>query len=311
MDQDTAWNTSQGNMPANEMLETARRTTAALTALTAVMIFLVGTRLTSTAGATIGALIFALHPLTRYLSTFAGSDAALVFFIALSALFAARLAEKPTWPRALLTGIAIGLGGGVKLSPLGIAVALAVVGLLIMVSKNKRSSRLGLMLLAQPFIAAATFVISYPYLWRNPIENSLNLLRYRTLSFDLQSSLWGQIAVNSPQEAIQRIWTRFASEEWSLLGRFFGIAWPVENLIALTGLAALAIYVVKRGISSPTSMIAAVLGASAAITVIGMQVDWTRYHWPILLSASLCIGVVTGITETRIPKRRSQQGPTA
>ena len=59
-----------------------------------------------------GALCFVFHPLTIYLSTFAGSDAALVFFIALSALLAARLAENPGWLRAILLGAAIRLGGG-------------------------------------------------------------------------------------------------------------------------------------------------------------------------------------------------------
>src|SRR5699024_3619054 len=175
MDHDTEWNAQQGNLPDDEMLETARRTTATLTALTAVAIFLIGTRLTTTIGGVVGALVFALHPLTKHLSTFAGSDAALVFFLALSALLAARLAEKPTWTRAALLGIAIGLGGGVKLSPRGIAAALAIIGVVLRAtsSSSQRSPRLALMLLMQPFIAGATFVVSYPYLWRNPIENSL------------------------------------------------------------------------------------------------------------------------------------------
>lgn len=303
MDHDTEWNAQQGNMPNDEMLETARRTTAALTALTAVALFLIGTRLTSTIGAAIGALVFTFHPLSMYLSTFAGSDAALVFFIALSALFAARLAEKPTWIRAVLLGIAIGLGGGVKLSPLGIGFALAIIGVPLLVAKSKRSPRLALMLLMQPFIAGATFVISYPYIWRNPIENSLNLLRYRTMSFDLQSSLWGQVAIDSPLEAIERIWNRFSSEEWSLLGRFFGIAIPLENLIALVGIVVLVILVLRRGLSSPTALIAATIGASTAITILGMQVDWARYHFSILLAMSLCIGIVAGSIDLRFRRR--------
>ena len=299
MDQDTEWNTQQGNMPSDAMLETARRTTATLSALTAVFIFLIGAKLTTTLGGTAGALIFALHPLTKYLSTFAGSDAALVFFIALSALLAARLAEKPTWPRAVLLGTAIGLGGGVKLSPLGIAVVLAVIGAVLILRRAKRSSRLALMLLAQPIIAGAIFVISYPYLWRNPIEHSLNLLRYRTLSFDLQSALWGQVAIDSPVEAMERIWTRFGGAEWSLFGRFFDVGWPLENLLAVAGVVLIMYLVFRRGLTSPTALIATVLGASTLITIYGMQVDWARYHWPILLAMSICIGVTIGWTQLR------------
>ena len=300
MDQDTEWNAQQGNMPSDAMLETARRTTATLAALTTVMIFLIGNRMTSTTGAAIGALFFAMHPLTIYLSTFAGSDAALVFFIGLSALLAARLAEKPGWIRAIMLGVAIGLGGGVKLSPLGIAMALAVVGAVLMMWKAKNTSRLGMMLLAQPVIAGAVFVISYPYLWRNPVENSLNLLRYRTMSFDLQSSLWNQVAIASPLEAIDRIWTRFSGDEWSLLGRWFGVGWPVETLLAVAGIVVLALLVIRRGLSSPTAMIAAVIGASTVITIVGVQVDWARYHWPILLAIAVCIGVAISFAESRI-----------
>lgn len=308
MDQDTAWNAAEGNMPSDDMLKTARRTTAGLTALTAVLIFLVSTRLTSTIGATVGALVFALHPLTMYLSTFAGSDAALVFFIALSALLAARLAEKPTWPRALLLGISIGLGGGVKLSPLGIAAVLAIVGFVLLVWKRRSISRHSVMLLAQPVIAGITFVASYPYLWRNPVEHSLNLLRYRTMSFDLQGSLWGQVAIDSPPEALGRIWNRFSSEEWSLLGRAFGVGLPLENLIAVAGTVILAVLVVRRGLSSPTAMIAAVVGASTLITIGGMQVDWARYHWPVLLALAICVGVVFGIIEVRLRKAWVRKG---
>lgn len=97
MDHDDAWNADRGNMPSHDQLTTARRTTAALTALTAVMLFMLGKRLTTTLGAAIGALYLVVHPLAHYLSTFAGSDSALVFFIVLSALCAARLAEKPSW----------------------------------------------------------------------------------------------------------------------------------------------------------------------------------------------------------------------
>lgn len=298
MDHDTEWNAAQGNMPSDDMLTTARRTTATLTALTAVVIFLIGTRLTTTAGAASGAVIFAIHPLTKYLATFAGSDAALVFLISLAALCAARLAEKPTWMRAILLGVFIGLGGGVKLSPLGISIALAAVGLLLISRKAPESKRLGTMLMMTPVFAGVTFVASYPYLWRNPIANSLNVLRYRSMSFDLQGAMWEQVAVDSRLEAIDRIWSRFASADWSVLGRFTGWSIPLENIAALAGAVILVILVARRGFASSTAMIAASIGAAVMITVMGMQVDWARYHFPILVAISICIGIALGAIES-------------
>lgn len=306
MDHDTAWNAEQGNMPSHDMLVTARRTTATLSALTAVGIFLICTRLTNLTGAAIGGVFFALHPLARYLSTFAGSDAALVFFLAMSAMAAARLAEKPSWPRAILLGVLIGLGGGVKLSPLGIAFALAAIGLLLVAGKAAMSKRLGLMLLSTPVIAGLTFVATYPYLWRDPIGNSLNVLRYRTLSFDLQGSLWQQVAVETRLEAFERIWNRFASAEWSVLGRFTGWSAPIEPILAVAGAAILLALVIRRGLHSPTALIAAVLGASTAITILGLQVDWARYHYPILVAVAVCSGVAAGALQMAIQCRFRQ-----
>lgn len=306
MDRDDAWNAEQGNMPTHNMLVTARRTTSTLSALTAVGIFLIGTRITNLTGAAIGGIFFALHPLARYLSTFAGSDAALVFFLVMSALAAARLAEKPTWPRAVLLGVLIGLGGGVKLSPLGVAFALAATGLILVASKVSTNKRLGLMLLSTPVIAGITFVASYPYLWRNPIGNSLNVLRYRTLSFDLQGSLWQQVAVETRPEAIARIWNRFASADWSVWGRFTGWSMPIEPVLALVGAVILVVMVIRRGLHTATAQIAAVLGASTAITVLGLQVDWARYHYPVLVAMAVCIGIVAGAIQIAIQKRIRQ-----
>ncbi len=297
MDHDTAWNAARDNMPSEEMLKVARRTTATITALTAVILFLIGNRLTSLFGAAAGAIVFAIHPLTEYLATFAGSDATLVFFIALSALLAARLAEKPTWIRTILLGAAIGLGGGVKLSPLGISIALAGVGVLLLIQKTAKAKKLGIHLIALPVVAGLTFILSYPYLWKHPVEHSLNLLRYRTMSFDLQGSLWDQVAIETRFEAINRIWTRFGSEEWSVLGSVFGWSVPLEGVLAVIGVFVLAFLVIRRGLGSSTALIAATIGASTIITVMGMQIDWARYHFPILLALAICIGVTIGAIE--------------
>ncbi|MCA9833990.1 MAG: phospholipid carrier-dependent glycosyltransferase [Thermomicrobiales bacterium] len=305
MDHDDAWNAERGNKPSDAQLLAARRTTAAVGVLTALLIYLIGLRLTNPVGAAAGAAFFALHPLAIYLATFAGSDITLIFFIALSAWLAARVAERPTWSRAILLGIAIGLGGGTKLSPLGIAIVLALLGVILigwrwLSGRNdhgmakKGIDKLGLLLLSTPFVAAATFVASYPYLWPDPIRHSRNLLDYRTWGMEVQSTLWTQVAISGPREAVQRSWHRFASEDWSLLGRFLGVAWPVELWLALIGAVILAWLIWKRGLASGTALIAVVLGTMVVITFGGMGVDWARYHGPILLAMAVCTGVTVG-----------------
>lgn len=292
MDHDDAWNTTEGNKPTDAQLLAARRTTAAVGVLTVLLIYLIGLQLTNPYGAAMGAAFFALHPLARYLATFAGSDITLAFFIALSAWLAGRLAARPGWARAVLLGIAIGLGGGTKLSPLGIAVALAALGVVLAARKAHR--RLGVMLMSTPLVAAITFVASYPYLWRDPITNSRNLYDYRTWGMEVQGEIWTQVAIASPWEALQHSWRRFGSEDWSIIGRFFSVAWSMETIVALIGAGVLIWLVSRRGLASATALIAAVLSSAVIITFAGMKVDWARYHLPILLAMAVCIGTAIG-----------------
>ena len=79
---------------------------------------------------------------------------------------------------------------------------------------------------------------------------------------------------------------------------------PLENLLAVIGIVILAVLVIRRGLNSGTAMIAVVIGASTLITIMGMQVDWARYHWPILLAMAICSGVAAGTAGSRILSRR-------
>ena len=52
----------------------------------------------------------------------------MALLVAWSALAAMFLAQRPTWARAVLLGILLGLGGSAKLSPLGLVAPLAAAG---------------------------------------------------------------------------------------------------------------------------------------------------------------------------------------
>lgn len=313
MDHDDAWNAEAGNMPTEAMLTSARRTTAVISALTVLAVFAIGNRLTNIVGGLIGALYLTIHPLMVYLATFAGSDATLGLTIALSAVGAARLADSPSWPRAIVLGGVLGLGTSTKLSPFGLAVGLGMMGMVLLVASVTRAHRwklppraLGWQLQSLPLISAFVFLLSYPYLWRDPIANTQRLVSYRTDGMDIQGSLWPQVAVDSPAEAIERMWNRFTGPAWSVIGRFTDTASPVEMLVALLGAAILFVLVARRGLWSPTAMIAAILGGITAITIMGMGVDWARYHLPILITMSVCIGIVPGMVS--IPVLRPKNG---
>ena len=316
MDHDDAWNAEAGNMPTRDQLLAGRRTNAVVSAVTAVAVFLTARRITNDLGGVAAGAFFALHPLAIYVATFAGSDAVLGLTIALAAVAAYRYADHPTWPRAVMLGVAIGLGGAAKLSPLGIAVTLAALGGLVIVARFALKEgdlpplRVGFGLLSTPIVAGVTFVASYPYLWRDPIGNAMNLLDYRTLGMALQGSLWEGISVDSRTEALARIGDRLGAE-MTVLGRFTsldGQALSAELALGAAGLVLLLWLVMRRGVWSATALAASVLLSTAAITVYGLEADWARYHLPILLLQATAIGVGSGHVTDWVRATISQPG---
>lgn len=315
MDEDETWNTDHGNRPSHEQVITARRTSAAVGILTVLGVYLIATRLTNVAGGLVAGLLLAYNPLMIRLATFAGSDAVLGLTIVLAGVAAYRLADRPTWPRAILLGLAIAAGGSTKLSPLGIVVPLALLGLagLLYQRTNRHASdrvprgpalRLALQLLAIPVIAGVAFVASYPWLWRNPVAHTLALVDYRQMGMELQGTMWQQIAVTDRIDAFRRIGVQLG-RDWTTLGRT-GWNWLPEGLglaIAAAGLILLAWLVIQRGPWSATGLAAVVLTSGAAITIYGLDADWARYHLPILLLGCICAGILAGSIWTALERR--------
>lgn len=184
MDQDDAWNLEHGNQPSPSDVRTARRTSAIVGALTVASVYFIASRLTNPVGGVVASTFLAFHPLMIHLATFAGSDAVLGLSIALAAIAAYRLADRPSWLRAILLGVILGLGASTKLSPLGVTAPLALLGAiaivyrLLLVRRSRINGlamnepagprwptwRLALGLLSTPVVALITLVASYPYL---------------------------------------------------------------------------------------------------------------------------------------------------
>lgn len=308
MDHDDAWNTARGNLPDSNDLEAARRTTAVVSALTVLAVYFIGRRVTNRVGGVVAALFLMVHPLVELYAAFAGSDMLLILTVALATIAAYRLADQPSWPRTILLGILLGLGGAAKLSPLVVSASFALVGGLIILHRligvglpwRKAPMRLGLQLISVPVFALAAFVGSYPYLWRAPIDHTWALFDYRKLGMDIQGSIWAHVAVDSPAEALDRVQTRLG-DDFSVLSRLspgMGISGNmgmVDVWVAVIGLAAFVLMGVRRGPWSGHALAFAVLGGQAVVTIVGMRVDWARYHLPIVLLAAVCIGIAVGL----------------
>ncbi len=327
-----AWNEARGNVPEWEDLYAGRRTNAFVGALTVVLVYLIVRKLSGRVGGIIGALILIPHPLNTYLTTFAGSDALLIFLVAASALMAIFLAERPTWPRAIGLGILIGLGGATKLTPIALAFPLAALGVAILayglpgrlraanapaepgvtrpprwrrllatVDGNERA--LGWMLLTLPAVAFATFIAVYPYLWSDPIGKTKLLFDYRSEEMSNQSDLWENTRVDGPIEAIERVRDqlggrtstgRWLSEEIAV--RFdHAPYWPGADIkLGTLGLLLLVGWAMMYGPKSPHTLALIIVAGEAGLIVLFMQVDFNRYHLPILLTLAIGVGFFAG-----------------
>ena len=330
MERDEVWNSERGNAPEVADLAAARRTVAIVAALTVVVAYALGTRLTNRIGGLATALFVALHPLVGLYAAFAGSDMLLVLLVALTAIAAGRLADRPTWPRALLLGALIGLGGATKLSPLLVAVPLALLGGMALVA-GVIGTRLwnatalsppppgfAWQLLSVPLVAGSIFVGSYPYLWSNPVANTQAMFDFRRMGMELQGKTWDHLAVPYPVDAFRRVGIRLG-DHWTVLGRVsteldarFGVIWDtrgIELALGAAGGVMLLALVIRSGLWSGHALVATVLVSQATITVLGLRADFARYHLPVLLLVAVSLGVLAGCAWDGLRQLRSVHAP--
>jgi hypothetical protein len=209
-------------------------------------------------------------------------------------------------------GILLGLGGAAKLSPILLSFPLAVFGLLwLIVAFRQRGStglawsnaRFGWLLLAQPVIAGAAFVLANPYLWPNPIGRTYAQFDFRRSEMDGQSSAWPIAGVNGPLQALERTGRRFNMDYSTSLRIQHWIqdtatvsfkAISLDTVLMAAGLVVLLAIVVRRGLWSPHALVAYLMAAQCGVVIAGMGVDFYRYFLPLLVVASICLGVGIG-----------------
>jgi hypothetical protein len=300
------WNKTSGAMPHDADLEAARRTNALVAALTVVVVFLIGHSLAGMLAGSAGGIVLLMHPLHIMTGSQALSDQLLICLLGLSLLTAIHLGQRPSRGRALTLGILLGLGGATKLSPLLLAVPLSLYGVaLLQLAKagfvdRLKARRLAPLLIVQPIISGITFLASYPYLWPSPVERTLNLFQLRAREMEAQASAWPNVAIDHPGIALLRIYDRL-TWEYSATGNLAesGLAllnidikvWGLDLLLGAIGLAALVMLVIRRGLTSGTALAAFILAGQTGAIVVGMQVDFYRYHLPIALAVSISAGL--------------------
>ncbi|HEV2066761.1 MAG TPA: phospholipid carrier-dependent glycosyltransferase, partial [Thermomicrobiales bacterium] len=309
---DSDWNAFNGAMPTDEDLAAGRRTNAVVGALVVVVVYFVASRLSNRVGGLIAGIFLSLHPLHIHLGSQALSDQLLALLLALAFLCAFRFGRNPTWGAAVLLGVLLGLGGATKLSPLLLSVPIAGYGAILLGHefwRHRRSfprspaAKSAIMLLLQPLIAFAAFVLASPYLWQDPIRRTYYLFEFRRVEMVGQSNTWPSVAVANPAAALSRIGERL-NEDYSTtehVQRWFGELMGIDTgivgfdlLLAAIGGLLLVPIVFKRGLRSPHAITAGLMLSELAAVVLGMGSDFYRYYLPVVLIMVILIGVFAG-----------------
>lgn len=298
------WNERMGAMPDDEDRFAARRTNVVIGALVAGASYVLGRLVTNRFGGIMAASFIAWHPLHIVLSTQALSDQTLALLLVLIFIAGWAFAKTPTWTRAIILGILLGLGGSVKLTPLLLAPPLAAFGVIRwLVHRDAAARRYAWMMLAQPVISLATFVLSYPYLWPNPIGRTWRLYEFRAEEMASQNAAWPTASVTGPLDSLARFGNKLTYShstsrkaigqvyEWLGIDR---VPVGLDFIPAAAGIVLLLWWVARRGFWTPAAMVALLMGAEAGALVVGMKTDFYRYHLPIVVIMAGCIGVSTG-----------------
>lgn len=319
------WNARHGNLPDPLDLEAARRTNSVVGALIAMAVYLIGRGLLNPVAGVAGAALLIPHALSIYLSSLAGSDAIVALLVAWAALAAMVLTQRPTWARAVVLGILLGLGGAAKLSPLGLIAPLAAAGLVLIWrgwrgsdEASQHDGALGWRLMALPPVATATFIASYPYLWPDPIGRTLELLRFRTLEMQNQGNIWGDLKVEGPVDAASRIYNWLGVVD-SVTGEAIGnVTQPLgftfrpmwlDLALAIVGAVILLVLAVRHGLGSRWTMALLVLGGEVALVIVAMRADFSRYLLPVLVANAVCGGLVFGVLWQAVARRLAGKKP--
>lgn len=324
-----AWNEEYGTLPSNEDLMAARRWNTFLGAVSGSVLYLVVRNLTNAAGGITAAVFFLANPLEIWYNRIALADSTLTLTLAMLFLATVHFMRKPRWWLAIAIGILIGLGGGNKFTPLALCVPMAGIGSLLWLRawwfRRKHPqlqsesfwrlpafSDMSWMLMSTPFVALATFIVSFPYLWPDPIRRTLYMLDFRQKEMDNQYRLNPHFQTNSPLESLQMTYDTLGNTwsstlqmfQWLQLDRVGKILSGADLWLAMAGVALLTVVGIRKGLRSAELMVAALIVFQLATIILTMRVAFERYYLPIMFGEFVAIGCTVGYLTARFFPRQ-------
>jgi hypothetical protein len=237
-------------------------------------------------------------------------ESPVLFFVALSLVsgfLALTCAERRSANRSLLwfscMGVCIGLAASSKLNGGSVIVAAAVLAILAAWKAfSSRTERLRYAAKALAILALTsglTFTAAYPFLWRDPVHRTVQMLGQRVTEMRTQQRLFRTVALDSPEERIKFLSKSIVENTAStdLVG------WPGTLGLAVLGLTAAisgAMKWIRRKSEDPVAVVLVTVGLAASAPVAGTLLQWERYELFPVFTISLFVCVGAGLAFGRI-----------
>lgn len=327
----TQWNKDHGNLPAQGDLLAGRRFNAVVGALAAVVVYIVVRSLTNAAGGIAGALFLIFNPLLTWHNRLALADTTLTLTLALLVWLAVLFTRSPSWWKAIGLGLLIGFGGANKFTPMALAIPLTGIGALMVLQswrdrRKLRSVHLhmaglpplsnpGWMLLSTPITAMVFFVVSYPYLWPDPLGRTLTLIDFRRTEMQSQFRINVRMRAPTPWDSLEATvvalgdtWstTRHLLASWDLRA-IAGAVSLLDLLVAFAGIVLCTWIGLRKGLRSAELIAASLMVFQTLIIILTMRTAFERYFMPIVLMEMIAFGYAIGFG-TDVILRRVQRG---
>lgn len=276
-----------------ELLITARRVMVVCAALMSLLVFVLGSSISSRATGLLASLLVLAHPAVNDAYTHAMADAVGLMFGAAAALAAWLFFQRPAIRPALLNGVLLGLAVGSKMNWLTVAFLFSAVVLVAAFMAWRRGDHLGAKLAIASgalgvFVAVAVFVLINPTILFNPVEGLIDAIRQPALTTAVQ------VRVLPANLHLATVGAKLNAVTTMLLGS------PVVFALVILSV----IVAVVRTSSHGVWFVGAWCAIAFVCVVAWIPFEWRRYILPIviplaLLVAHMVVSAVSGIVTRR------------
>ncbi|MDX2163251.1 MAG: glycosyltransferase family 39 protein [bacterium] len=322
---DWTYNQTTGHSPAESLLQTARVPSAALLAIGAIPMFVIGYAAGGWVGGFAASGLYALHPALLVNGRRAMMEGSLIAFSLLTLAFGIGWIKTRSWGYTLAVGLVSGLALASKHTAIFTAGVVFVVCALDTVMRHPRQAVRDLLRLGiAGILAAVVFLLLNPAWWSDPMRAAGEVLRLRGALLEGQAAAFGgypdagaatvgffrQTFVWQPQYYEISTWVTYIGDQIvryqasGLAGVLGGMGWIGFPFVLFSGLGFWALRR-ERHTNHAAALIAAWAGVMLVSALLFTPLEWGRYYLSAVLAAIVLSGAGAAFLLRRLQRNRN------